>query len=59
MLDGAAIVVAMFVLNLFHPGALLGKSHRWVAKPVSLDTLRADSPDDKASNNKSTDIQVV
>ena len=29
VLDGAAIVVAMFVLNAFHPGMLLGKAHTW------------------------------
>ena len=29
ILDGAAIVVSMFVLNFFHPGILLGKAHTW------------------------------
>ncbi|OSD07748.1 RTA1-domain-containing protein [Trametes coccinea BRFM310] len=29
ILDGAMIVLAMFTLNLFHPGLLLGKAAQW------------------------------
>ncbi|RPD65158.1 RTA1-domain-containing protein [Lentinus tigrinus ALCF2SS1-7] len=32
VLDGAAIVCAMFTLNFFHPGFLLGKAHVWSSR---------------------------
>ncbi|KAI0827219.1 RTA1-domain-containing protein [Trametes gibbosa] len=35
VLDGAMIVLAMFTLNFFHPGLLLGKADRWNAKQLS------------------------
>ncbi|KAI0674035.1 RTA1-domain-containing protein [Trametes maxima] len=36
VLDGAMIVLAMFTLNFFHPGWLLGKADRWNAKNPSV-----------------------
>lgn len=30
-LDGGMITLAMFCLNFFHPGYLLGKRHVWLA----------------------------
>ncbi|KAI0748847.1 RTA1-domain-containing protein [Fomes fomentarius] len=31
VLDGAMIVLAMFTLNVFHPGFLFGKAHTWTS----------------------------
>ncbi|KAH9855543.1 RTA1-domain-containing protein [Lenzites betulinus] len=35
VLDGTMIVLAMFTLNFFHPGFLLGKADRWNSKQPS------------------------
>ncbi|KAH9914183.1 RTA1-domain-containing protein [Epithele typhae] len=31
-LDGGAILLALFTLNVFHPGRLLGKAHTWAGR---------------------------
>lgn len=37
------IVLAMFTINLFHPGLLLGKADRWNAKsPSEADSENPD-----------------
>ncbi|KAI0327744.1 RTA1-domain-containing protein [Cubamyces sp. BRFM 1775] len=49
VLDGAMIVLAMFTVNLFHPGLLLGKADRWNAKSPS----EADSENPDMKQHKS------
>ena len=46
MLDGAAIVCAMYPLNILHPGLLLGKAHEWVDSK-SLSNSSSQIFDDK------------
>ena len=57
MLDGAAITLATFTLNLLHPGFLLGKGNTWrrEKKADAVESRRSSSPD----NETVTDVPNV
>ncbi|CDO77347.1 hypothetical protein BN946_scf184786.g8 [Trametes cinnabarina] len=54
VLDGAMIVLAMFTLNFFHPGLLLGKAHQWKDLEASLmDPLRKQEKQTSSQTSES------
>ncbi|OSD07746.1 RTA1-domain-containing protein [Trametes coccinea BRFM310] len=54
VLDGAMIVLAMFTLNFFHPGLLLGKAAQWkrieASRAGSLEALEKQANESTASS---------
>ena len=53
VLDGTMIVLAMFTLNILHPGLLLGRAYTWSSREPS----EADSepPTTRTEKNNATE----
>ncbi len=48
VLDGAMIVLAMYTLNVFHPGFLLGRANVWSSANKTPSEADSDIPEMKA-----------